>query len=323
MKNMMNSTIKPTKLAIIGAGAVGSTLAFSAAQRGVAREIVLEDVNKERVEAEVLDMQHGSSFYPSVSIEGSDDIEICRDADMVVITAGARQKPGQTRLDLAGATIDIMKSIIPGAVKVAPNAIYMLITNPVDVVTQVSLKLSGMPANQMFGSGTNLDSARLRFLIGQQTGVNVKNVHAYIAGEHGDSEVPLWASATIGGVSMCDWKALPGHEPLDAEKREEIHREVKNAAYRIIEGKGATNYAIAMSGVDIIESILNDTNRILPVSSWLNDFHGISDVCMSVPTLMNRDGVNSHINTPVSDRELAALRRSAETLKATVAQFGF
>ena len=310
---MSDSPIKPTKLAIVGAGAVGSTLAFAAAERGIAREIVLEDIAKERVEAEVLDMQHGSSFFPTVSIDGSDDPEICRDADMVVITAGARQKPGQSRLDLAGATIDIMKSIIPNLIKVAPNAIYMLITNPVDVVTHVSMKLSGLPSNQMFGSGTNLDSARLRFLIAQQTGVNVKNVHAYIAGEHGDSEVPLWASATIGGVPMCDWQPLPGHAPLDADMREQIHQEVKNAAYKIINGKGATNYAIAMSGVDII----------LPVSSLLDDFHGISDVCMSVPTLLNREGVNSRINTPVSDRELAALKRSAETLKETAAQFGF
>lgn len=320
---MVNSQVKPTKLAIIGAGAVGSTLAFAAAQRGVAREIVLEDIAKERVEAEVLDMQHGSSFYPAVSIAGSDDVEICRDADMVVITAGARQKPGQTRLELAGATINIMKSIIPNVVKVAPNAIYMLITNPVDVVTHVSMKLSGLPANQMFGSGTNLDSARLRFLIAQHTGVNVKNVHAYIAGEHGDSEVPLWASATIGGVPMCEWNALPGHEPLDEAKREEIHQEVKNAAYKIINGKGATNYAIAMSGVDIVEAVLRDTNRILPVSSLLEDFHGISDVCMSVPTLLNCNGVNSRLNTPVSDRELAALKRSAETLRQAAAQFGF
>ncbi|MCI1832262.1 MAG: L-lactate dehydrogenase [Bifidobacterium sp.] len=320
---MVDSPIKPTKLAIVGAGAVGSTLAFAAAQRGVAREIVLQDIAKERVEAEVLDMQHGSSFYPTVSIDGSDDPEICRDADMVVITAGARQKPGQSRLDLAGATVSIMKSIIPNMIKVAPNAIYMLITNPVDVVTHVSMKLSGLPADRMFGSGTNLDSARLRFLIAQQTGVNVKNVHAYIAGEHGDSEVPLWASATIGGVPMCDWKELPGHDPLDSAKREEIHQEVKNAAYRIIQGKGSTNYAIAMSGVDIVEAILRDTNRILPVSSLLDNFHGISDVCMSVPTLLNRSGINSRINTPVSDKELAALKRSAETLKETAAKFGF
>ncbi len=188
---MAESLIKPTKLAVIGAGAVGSTLAFAAAQRGVAREIVLEDIAKERVEAEVLDMQHGSSFYPTVSIDGSDDPEICRDADMIVITAGPRQKPGQSRLELVGATIKILQSIIPNLVKVAPNAIYMLITNPVDIATHVAQKISGLPANQVFGSGTNLDSARLRFLIAQQTGVNVKNVHAYIAGEHGDSEVPL------------------------------------------------------------------------------------------------------------------------------------
>jgi L-lactate dehydrogenase len=316
---MAETTVKPTKLAVIGAGAVGSTLAFAAAQRGIAREIVLEDIAKERVEAEVLDMQHGSSFYPTVSIDGSDDPEICRDADMVVITAGPRQKPGQSRLELVGATVNILKAIMPNLVKVAPNAIYMLITNPVDVAQ----KLTGLPENQIFGSGTNLDSARLRFLIAQQTGVNVKNVHAYIAGEHGDSEVPLWESATIGGVPMCDWTPLPGHDPLDADKREEIHQEVKNAAYKIINGKGATNYAIGMSGVDIIEAVLHDTNRILPVSSMLKDFHGISDICMSVPTLLNRQGVNNTINTPVSDKELAALKRSAETLKETAAQFGF
>ena len=320
---MVDSPIKPTKLAIIGAGAVGSTLAFAAAQRGVAREIVLEDIAKERVEAEVLDMQHGSSIYPTVTIDGSDDPEICRDADMIVITAGPRQKPGQSRLELVGATINILKAIIPGLVKVAPNAIYMLITNPVDIATHVAQKISGLPANQVFGSGTNLDSARLRFLIAQQTGVNVKNVHAYIAGEHGDSEVPLWASATIGGVPMCDWTPLPGHDPLDAEVREQIHQEVKNAAYKIINGKGATNYAIGMSGVDIIEAVMRDSNRILPVSSMLHDFHGISDVCMSVPTLLNRSGVNTAINTPVSDKELAALKRSAETLKETAAQFDF
>ena len=310
---MAESLIKPTKLAVIGAGAVGSTLAFAAAQRGVAREIVLEDIAKERVEAEVLDMQHGSSFYPTVSIDGSDDPEICRDADMIVITAGPRQKPGQSRLELVGATIKILQSIIPNLVKVAPNAIFMLITNPVDIATHVAQKISGLPANQVFGSGTNLDSARLRFLIAQQT----------IAGEHGDSEVPLWASATIGGVPMCDWTPLPGRKPLDAEVREQIHQDVKNAAYKIINGKGATNYAIGMSGVDIIEAVLKDSNRILPVSSMLHDFHGISDVCMSVPTLLNRSGVNTAINTPVSDRELAALNRSAETLKQTAAQFGF
>ena len=320
---MAETTVKPTKLAVIGAGAVGSTLAFAAAQRGIAREIVLEDIAKERVEAEVLDMQHGSSFYPTVSIDGSDDPEICRDADMVVITAGPRQKPGQSRLELVGATVNILKSIMPNLVKVAPNAIYMLITNPVDIATHVAQKLTGLPENQIFGSGTNLDSARLRFLIAQQTGVNVKNVHAYIAGEHGDSEVPLWESATSGGVPMCDWTPLPGHDPLDADKREEIHQEVKNAAYKIINGKGATNYAIGMSGVDIIEAVLHDTNRILPVSSMLKDFHGISDICMSVPTLLNRQGVNNTINTPVSDKELAALKRSAETLKETAAQFGF
>ena len=251
---MVDSPIKPTKLAIIGAGAVGSTLAFAAAQRGVAREIVLEDIAKERVEAEVLDMQHGSSFFPTVSIAGSDDPEICRDADMIVITAGPRQKPGQSRLELVGATINILKAIIPGLVKVAPNAIYMLITNPVDIATHVAQKISGLPANQVFGSGTNLDSARLRFLIAQQTGVNVKNVHATspantVIPKSRCGPPPPSAASRCATGPRCR-----GHDPLDAEVREQIHQEVKNAAYKIINGKGATNYAIGMSGVDIIEA---------------------------------------------------------------------
>jgi L-lactate dehydrogenase len=320
---MVGSPIRPTKLAIIGAGAVGSTLAFAAAERGTARNIVLEDISREHVEAEVLDMQDASSFYPTVSIAGSDDIEICTDADVVVITAGARQKQGQSRLDLANATVGIMKSIIPNVVKVAPNAVYLLITNPVDVVTYAALQISGLSPRQMFGSGTHLDSARLRFLLAQQTGVNVKNVHAYIAGEHGDSEVPLWSSATIGGVPLLEWKELPGREPLTAQVREEIHQEVKNAAYKIIAGKGSTNYAIALSALDIVEAILQDANRILPVSSVLDDFHGISNVCMSVPSVLNKQGVNTRINTPLNDGELAALKRSAETLKQASHSLGF
>ena len=199
---MVNSPIKPTKLAIVGAGAVGSTLAFAAAERGIAREIALQDIAKERVEAEVLDMQHGSSFFPTVSIEGSDDPEVCRDADMVVITAGARQKPGQSRLDLAGATINIMKSIIPNMLKVAPNAIYMLITNPVDIATHVAQKLTGLPENQVFGSGTVLDTARMKYALGEHLRVDSRSVHSYIVGEHGDSEIAVLSSTNISGIPL-------------------------------------------------------------------------------------------------------------------------
>ena len=186
---MYNSKIHSTKLAIIGAGAVGSTVAFAAAQKGVADSIVLEDIDLKRAKAEAADIQHGLAFLPKVSLDASDDVEICRGADVVVVTAGAHQKPGQTRLDLAKSTVSMMKAIVPPLVKVAPDAIYFLITNPVDIITYATLKLSGLDEGQVFGSGTNLDSARLRFLLSKQTGVDVKDINAYIAGEHGDSEV--------------------------------------------------------------------------------------------------------------------------------------
>lgn len=313
---MAESTIHPTKLAIIGAGAVGATLAFAAAQNNVARTIVMEDIALKHVEAEKLDLLHASRFFPTVDIQASDDIEICRGADVVAITAGAHQKPGQSRLELAGATMNILKSILPGLAKVAPNAVYMLIANPVDITTYETIKFTGLDPQQVFGSGTNLDSARLRYYISRQTGVNVKDVSAYVAGEHGDSEVVLWSNASIAGIPLLDWKPLAGHAPLDAAARERIHQDTVNAAYAIIDGKGVTDYAIAMSAVDIIKSIINDENRVLPVSGVLHDFHGISDVCMSVPRLVNRHGVGAQLDIPVSDSELAALKRCEATLKA-------
>ena len=321
---MATPTVKPTKLAIIGAGAVGSTLASAAATRGLARHIVLEDIYLKGVKAQALDLEQGSEFYRTpVDFAGSDDVEICRDADIVVITAGARQQPGESRLDLAGKTINMLKSIIPNVIKVAPNAIYLLVTNPVDITTYVSQQLSGLDPQQLFGSGTNLDSARLRLLLAKQTGVNVKDINAYIAGEHGDSEVALWTAANIAGVPLLDWKPLPGHEPLTAEVREQLHKDTVNAAYEIIEGKGATNFAIAQSSCDIIEAIVTDSHRVLPVSSMIDDFHGISDVCMSVPREINRNGVGAVFQTPVSEGELAALKKSAETLKENAHKFGF
>ncbi len=313
---------RTTKLAIVGAGSVGSTLAYAALMRGAAHTVSLLDVNKTKVEAEVLDLQHGIQFMPMAKVEGSDDVAVCADADVVVFTAGAKQKPGQTRLDLAGATISLVRNILPGLVEVAPNAIYIMVTNPVDVVTYAALKYSGLPSNQLFGSGTVLDSSRLRFLVAQHCGVAVQNVHAYIAGEHGDSEIPLWSSATISGVPLLDWQGLTGRGPLTAEVREDIAHEVVQSAYRIIEGKGATNYAVALAATRIIEAILDDEHRVLPVSSLLEDFHGISDVCLSVPSLLERRGCGERIEVPLSDIELAGLRSSADSVRAVAKSFG-
>lgn len=310
------------KIAVVGAGAVGATLAYAALMRGVARTVALYDINKAKVEAEALDLGHGVQFMPMAEVLGSDDIAVCADADVVVVTAGAKQKPGQTRIDLAEATIGLVRSVLPPLVDVAPDATFIMVTNPVDIVTYAALKISGLSPQRMFGSGTVLDSSRLRYLVAQHCGVAVQNVHAYIAGEHGDTEFPLWSSASIGGVPLLEWRGSRSAGPLTPEVRERIHREVIDSAYRIIEGKGATNYAVGLAGSRIIEAVLNDENRVLPVSTLLDDYRGISDICLSVPTVLGRSGAERTLEVPMSDDELASLRRSADALRSVAARFG-
>ena len=312
----------PDKIAIIGAGSVGATIAYACLIRGVGKSIVIHDVNKAKVEAEVLDLNHGLQFVPMATLEGSDDIEICRDADVVVITAGAKQKPGQTRMDLAQANADICRKMVPRLVGLAPEAVLLLVTNPVDVITYAAWKLSGLPAKRVFGSGTVLDSSRFRYLIAKRLKVAVQNVHAYIAGEHGDSEIPLWSSATVGNVPLHEW-AVPGHGKMTVRDRTEIFQNVKNAAYQIIQGKGATNFAIGLATARILEAVLHDENRILPVSSLLEDYDGITDVCLSVPCIVNRGGVDSVLMVPMNEAEKAGLRNSADTIRAAVKGLGF
>ncbi|MBC7289842.1 MAG: L-lactate dehydrogenase, partial [Actinotalea sp.] len=318
---------RTTKLAVVGAGSVGATMAYAALMRGAARTVALYDINAAKVEAEALDIGHGIQFMPMADVVGSDDIEVCRDADVVVVTAGAKQKPGQSRLDLAHATVSLVRSMMPQLVQVAPDAVYVMVTNPVDIVTYAALKVSGLPQNQLFGSGTVLDSSRLRYLLHCHTGVAVQNIHAYIAGEHGDSEIPLWSSASIGSVPLTEWPGMTGPDGavtgrLEPEDRERIAEEVVNSAYRIIAGKGATNYAVALAGSRIIEAVLNDENRILPVSSLLQDYRGISDVCLSVPSVVGRHGVQARLEVSMSDDELRGLRRSADALRGVARQFG-
>lgn len=314
---------RTTKLAVVGAGAVGSTLAFAALTRGSARTIALLDVNKAKVDAEVLDLQHGLMFTSQAHVIGSDDVAVCEGADVVVVTAGAKQKPGQTRIDLAEGTIGLMRKILPGLVDVAPDATYVMVTNPVDVVTYAALKISGLPRERLFGSGTVLDSSRLRVVLAERCGVAVGNVHAYIAGEHGDSEIALWSSASIGGVPLLDWEPVDGAQPIDAAARAEIHHEVVDSAYRIIAGKGATNYAVGLAATRIIEAVLKDERRIMPVSSLLDDYYGIGDVCLSVPSLVDRRGVTDTVRVPMSDDELAGLCASADSVRAVQRRFGF
>ena len=314
------------KIAVIGAGSVGATIAYACMIRGVAKQIALYDVDKKKVEAEVLDLNHGLLFVPMATLEGSDDVNVCKDADVVVITAGAKQKPGMTRMDLAGQNATMLRTLVPQLLKVAPDAVYLLVTNPVDVITYVTLKLSSLPKNKVFGSGTVLDSSRFRFLIAQRLKVAVQNVHAYIAGEHGDSEVPLWSSATVANIPLHEW-AVRGHGKLSVRDRAEIFDNVKNAAYQIVAGKGATNYAIGLATAKILEALLRDENRILPVSSLLSGYgegeNAIDDVCLSVPCIVNRGGVEQALTVPMNDAERAGLRNSAETIRGAIRSLGF
>jgi len=310
-----------SKVAVVGAGAVGTAIAYAAQIRGVCRQLALFDLNADKVRAEVLDLNHGMQFTPMAQITGSDDLEVCAGADVVVITAGAKQKPGQTRLDLAAANVAMCRDLVPELVRLAPDTLLLVVTNPVDVVTQAALAYSGLPSSRVFGSGTVLDSSRLRFLIAEHTGVAVQNVHAYIAGEHGDSEVPLWSTATIGGVPVQDWGSS-GESPLDADARARIHQRVVTSAYEIIAGKGATSLAIGLAVSRILEAVLKDEHRVLPVTSRLDGVHGLSDVCLSMPSVVGRSGVESVLATPLSDEERDQLAASAETVRAAARQLG-
>lgn len=232
-----------SKVAVIGAGGVGATIAYAALINGVARALALYDIDADKVQAEVLDLNHGLRFIPTARVIGSDQLDICADADIVVITAGAKQRPGETRMDLAGRNTDIFRDLIPALVERAPGAVLLVVTNPVDVLTYVALQLSGLPSSRVIGSGTVLDTSRLHFSLAERCGVAVSNVHATIAGEHGDSEFALWSSASIGTVPLKQW-VTPTGKSLTDEELDEIAERVKHAAYDIIRGKGATTYAI-------------------------------------------------------------------------------
>lgn len=314
---------RPSKIAIVGAGAVGTAVAYACAMRGDARTIVLQDINKAKVEAEALDIAHGIQFTPSGSVEGSDDVEIVRGSDLVIVTAGAKQKPGQSRLELAESTVGLMKTIVPRLQEVAPDAVFMFITNPVDVVTYAALKITGLPRNQVFGSGTVLDTSRLRYLVSQHTGVATQNIHAYIAGEHGDSEVALWSSAEIGNVPLEHWGPTLDGGHFDAALRKAIAQDVVQSAYKIIDGKGATNYAIGLAAANIAGAVLRDENRVLTISTLLEDWEGISDVCMAAPTIVGRAGAGRVLNPPLTLNERDGLTASATRLRQVARDLGF
>lgn len=319
----MATTTTPTKLSVIGAGAVGSSLAYAALIRGSAQRIAIYDINEKKADAEARDLNHGTQFTPSSGVEGGGNIEVVRDSDVVIITAGAAQKPGQTRLELAEVNTNILKSLMPNLLEQAPNALYVLVTNPCDVLTVVAQKISGLPASRVFSTGTMLDTSRLRYAIADRIGISTSNVHATIMGEHGDSEFPIWSSATISQVPIRQWTTPEGELVFTESVLAALADEATHAAYSIIEGKGATNYAIGLTGARLTEVLLKERRAVLPLSSVLTDFHGISDVALSVPSVVSVRGLERVLDIPMDAQEITMLRRSAATLRASLEQLGF
>jgi L-lactate dehydrogenase len=312
------SVIENSKVTIVGAGSVGSSAAYAALIRGSARHVALYDIAAAKVDAEVLDLAHGTQFTGSSDIVGGSDLSVVEGSHVVVITAGAKQDPGQTRIELAGVNAGIMKRMMPELLEAAPNAIYVIVTNPCDVLTVLAREATGLPPERIFSSGTVLDTSRLRWQLAQRAGVSASSVHAYIVGEHGDTEFPLWSSASIGTVPILDWQPDAG-QPMTVDELDTIAVDVRDAAYKVIQGKGATNYAIGLSTARIIEAILNDERAVMPVSTVLHDFHGIDGVALSVPSIVSSAGAVPVRETTFSEKELGLLRRSADTLREVAA----
>jgi len=317
------SVVENTKLAIIGAGSVGSSLAYASLIRNSAREVALYDVNTAKAEAEVLDLAHGTPFTGASRIMGGGDMDVIAGANVVVITAGAKQEPGQTRIDLAGTNARILEKIMPQLVERAPKAVYILVTNPCDVLTVIAQQISGLPAGKVFSSGTVLDSGRLRWLLAERAGVAAQSVHASIVGEHGDSEFPLWSQASIGLTPLREWTDASGAQVFTRDVLDALRDDVVTAAYRVIAGKGATNYAIGLSGARIVESVLRDERAVLPVSSVLSGYRGIDGVALSVPSIVGSRGVERVLDVPMDDGEQELLQRSADALSSTIKTLGY
>lgn len=313
------SAIENSKLTVVGAGAVGSSVAYASLIRGSARHVALYDIATEKAEAEVLDLAHGAQFTGSSDIIGGSDISVAEGSHVVVITAGAKQKPGQTRIELAGVNANIIASMMPQLLEVAPDATYVIVTNPCDVLTVLAQEATGLPAERIFASGTVLDTSRLRWKIARRAGVSISSVHAYIVGEHGDTEFPLWSHATIGTVPILDWVPLDGQPKFTADELDQIAVDVRDAAYKVIQGKGATNYAIGLSSARIVEAILRDEDAVLPVSTVLHDFHGVDGMALSVPSVVNRRGAFPVREVEFSERELELFQHSASALSEVAA----
>ncbi|GAY18823.1 L-lactate dehydrogenase [Mycobacterium sp. shizuoka-1] len=302
------------KVAIIGVGSVGTAIAYACLIRGSAGALALYDTNAKKVRAEVLDLNHGSQFVPHCTVTGSEQIDITAGSAIIVVTAGAKQHPGQSRLELAATNVAMAQRLTPQLLELSPHAVVIFVTNPVDVVTYAAAQSVDVPSGRIFGSGTVLDSSRFRFLVAQRAGVAVGNVHGFIVGEHGDSEISLWSSVSIGGVPADQFR-IDGSAAFDEAARAAISAEVVNAAYAIIDGKGATNLAIGLSTARIIEAVLGDQHRVLPVSTVQHGAYEISDVALSLPTVVSAGGAGEVLQVPLAVPELLGLQASAGTLR--------
>lgn len=312
---------RPSKLSVIGAGGVGVAIAYASLIRGSADIVALHDLDGPKVEAEVLDLAHGTQFLKSKRVEGGADPRVVEGSDVVIVTAGAKQRPGEPRLALASRNAEILKAVLPGVREHAPDAIVVLVTNPCDVLTVVAQREGGLDPARVLASGTVLDSSRLRWLLSELVRVDARSVHALMIGEHGDSEFPLWSRAKIGPMLVREWME-DGRARFTSADLDRIADDVVHAAYRIIEGKGATSSAIGVSSARIVEAILRDERAVLPVSSVLDGQHGIAGVALSLPTVVGRGGIERVLEVPMEEHELARLHASAETIAASLRSVG-
>lgn len=299
------------KVSIIGAGFVGSTTAYTLMMSGVISEIVLVDVNTAKAEGEVMDLNHGMPFARPVKIT-TGGYKDCAGSSIVIIAAGANQKPGETRIDLVQRNTDIFRSIIKEIVQYCKDSIILVVTNPVDILTYVTYRLSGFPKNRVIGSGTVLDSARFRYLLGEHVNIDPRNIHGYIIGEHGDTEVAAWSMTNIAGMSIETFCEKCG--TCGGRQRQEIFERVRHAAYEIIERKGATYYAVALAVRRIVEAILRNENSILTVSSLMEGQYGLTNVCLSLPCIVNSNGVEKVLCSDLKKNEEEAFVKSGQSL---------
>ncbi|MCD8214579.1 MAG: L-lactate dehydrogenase [Clostridiales bacterium] len=309
------------KVAVIGAGYVGSTTAYTLFLSGLVSEIVLIDINRDKAQGDAMDLNHGLPFVSPVKVTAG-DYSLIKDSDMVIITAGANQKEGETRIDLLKRNFVIFKSIAAEINKYCTDdTLIMVVSNPVDILTYVTYKLTGFSKRKVFGSGTVLDTARLKYIIGEHTNIDARNVHTYIIGEHGDSEAATWSLTRIAGLPIeeyCKWGSC---DDVNCCK-EDFYHQTKNAAYEIISKKGATYYAIALAVRRICEAVIGNENTILPLSCVFEGEYGIKDISLSVPTIVNSQGASRILELPFSGTEIAALKNSAETLKGYCRELG-